>query len=60
VPDIRVVSVIAAPEGIRMFHEEFPDVRVYVAAIDNELNTQKFIVPGLGDAGDRMFNTRNP
>lgn len=60
VQDIRVVSVIAAPEGIRMFHEEFPDVRVYVAAIDEELNTHKFIVPGLGDAGDRMFNTQNP
>ncbi len=57
VKDIRVLSVIAADEGIKLFHSEYPDVRVYVAAIDAELNSQKFIVPGLGDAGDRMFNT---
>ena len=57
VRDVRVLSVIAAPEGIRIFHEEFPDVPVYVAAIDEELNSHKFIVPGLGDAGDRIFNT---
>lgn len=57
VKDIRVLSVIAAQEGIDLFHSEYPDVRVYVAAIDPELNSHKFIVPGLGDAGDRMFNT---
>jgi uracil phosphoribosyltransferase len=57
VPDVRVLSVIAAREGIERFHAEHPDVRVYVAAVDEELNPHKFIVPGLGDAGDRMFNT---
>ncbi len=57
VGDVRVLSVIAAREGIETFHAEHPDVRVYVAAVDEELNTQKYIVPGLGDAGDRMFNT---
>ncbi len=60
VQDIRVLSVIAAREGIQLFHSEFPDVRVYIAAIDEELNASKFIVPGLGDAGDRMFNTQHP
>jgi uracil phosphoribosyltransferase len=57
VQDIRVLSVIAARPGIEQFHNEYPNVRVYVAAIDPELNNHKFIVPGLGDAGDRMFNT---
>jgi uracil phosphoribosyltransferase len=57
VKDVRVLSVIAAREGIETFHSEHPDVRVYVAAVDAELNPHKFIVPGLGDAGDRMFNT---
>jgi uracil phosphoribosyltransferase len=57
VSDIRVLSVIAAREGIRLLHGEYPDVRLYVVAVDEELNDHKFIVPGLGDAGDRMFNT---
>ena len=57
VQDIRVLSVIAAKPGVEQFHQEFPDVKVYVATIDPELNSHKFIVPGLGDAGDRMFNT---
>jgi hypothetical protein len=57
VKDIRVLSVIAARPGIEQFHQEYPDVKVFVACIDPELNSHKFIVPGLGDAGDRMFNT---
>lgn len=57
VGDVRVLSVIAAREGIERFHTEHPDVRVYVAAVDEVLNPHKYIVPGLGDAGDRMFNT---
>lgn len=57
VQDVRVLSVIAAREGVERFHAEHPDVRVYVAAVDEELNSLKYIVPGLGDAGDRMFNT---
>ena len=59
VQDIRVLSVIAARPGVEQFHQDFPDVKVFVAAIDEELNSQKFIVPGLGDAGDRMFNTEH-
>ena len=59
VQDIRVLSVIAAKPGVEQFHEEFPDVKVYVATIDPVLNATKFIVPGLGDAGDRMFNTEH-
>jgi uracil phosphoribosyltransferase len=58
VHDVRVLSVIAAPEGIHALHEEHPDVSIYVGAVDQELNDQKFIVPGLGDAGDRIFNTK--
>lgn len=54
---IRVLSVIASRPGIDRLQKEFPDVQVYVAAIDPELNEHKFIVPGLGDAGDRIFNT---
>lgn len=57
VRDVRVLSVIAARDGIAIFHNEFPDVPIYVAAVDEELNAHKFIVPGLGDAGDRIFNT---
>jgi uracil phosphoribosyltransferase len=59
VQDIRVLSVIAARPGLEQFHQDFPDVKVFVAAIDEELNSHKFIVPGLGDAGDRMFNTEH-
>ena len=56
-PDIRVLSLIASQDGLNRLRNEFPKVRVYVAAIDPVLNDQKFIVPGLGDAGDRIFNT---
>ncbi len=57
-PDIRVLSVIASRPGIERLKAEYPTIRVYVCAIDAELNENKFIVPGLGDAGDRIFNTR--
>ena len=57
VPAIRLVSLIASQSGIDALTEAAPDVRVYCAAVDPELNAQKFIVPGLGDAGDRTFNT---
>ena len=59
VPDIRVLSVLAAKQGVEQFHHDFPEVKIFVAGIDPELNTHKFIVPGLGDAGDRMFNTQH-
>ena len=55
---IRFVSLLAAPEGLANFHRHHPDVPVYTAAIDRELNEHGYIVPGLGDAGDRIFGTR--
>ncbi|MEZ6063517.1 MAG: uracil phosphoribosyltransferase [Planctomycetaceae bacterium] len=54
---IVMLSIIAAPEGIRLVTERFPDVIIYTCVIDRELNDRRFILPGLGDAGDRMFNT---
>jgi uracil phosphoribosyltransferase len=55
---IRFVSLLAAPEGIANFHAHHPDVPVYTAAIDRQLNEHGYIVPGLGDAGDRIFGTK--
>lgn len=57
VPRLKLVVLIAAPEGIAAVHERFPDTEIITAAIDKRLNDQKFIIPGLGDAGDRLFNT---
>lgn len=54
---IRLLGVIAAPEGIKAIHEEHPDVPIYVAAVDERLNEKGYIIPGLGDAGDRLFGT---
>lgn len=54
---IKFISVIAAPEGLKRFSEIYPYVSVYTAAIDERLNEKNYIVPGLGDAGDRVFNT---
>lgn len=55
--DIRVLSILAALPGIERVRRQFPQVRIYVCAVDPELNQHNFIVPGLGDAGDRIFNT---
>ncbi|MEY8879397.1 MAG: uracil phosphoribosyltransferase [Leptothrix sp. (in: b-proteobacteria)] len=55
---IRFVSLLAAPEGIASFHAHHPDVPIYTAAIDRQLNEHGYIVPGLGDAGDRIFGTK--
>lgn len=55
---IRLVNLIAAPEGIEYVQKVHPDVDIYVAAIDQKLNDHKYIVPGLGDAGDRLFGTK--
>ena len=55
---IRFVSLLAAPEGLKNFHAHHPDVPVYTAAIDRQLNEHGYIVPGLGDAGDRLFGTK--
>ena len=53
-----LMCLVAAPEGIRLVNEAHPDVPVYVAAIDDHLNDKGYIVPGLGDAGDRIFGTK--
>ncbi|MGM9791710.1 MAG: uracil phosphoribosyltransferase [Candidatus Cryptobacteroides sp.] len=55
--DIRLMCLVAAPEGIKMVQEKHPDVDIYVAAIDRQLNDNCYILPGLGDAGDRIFGT---
>src|SRR3954447_2101832 len=55
---VRLIAIIAAPEGIERLHSEHPDVNVVVAAVDRGLNEKGFIVPGLGDAGDRLFGTK--
>jgi uracil phosphoribosyltransferase len=55
---IRLIAIIAAPEGIERLHGEHPDVTVVVAAVDRELNERGYILPGLGDAGDRLYGTR--
>jgi uracil phosphoribosyltransferase len=55
--EIRVVSVVSAPEGIERIQKDFPDVKIFTAALDEALNEQKYIVPGLGDYGDRYFGT---
>ncbi len=56
--DLRLVCLLAAPEGIHRVAAEHPDVPIYTAAIDSHLNEHGYIVPGLGDAGDRMFGTK--
>ena len=54
---IKFVCLLSAPEGIEYFHTYHPDVAIYTAAIDQGLNEKKYIVPGIGDAGDRLFGT---
>jgi uracil phosphoribosyltransferase len=56
--DIRFVCLLAAPEGIAQFQQEHPDVPIWTAAVDAGLNDHSYIVPGLGDAGDRMYGTK--
>jgi len=56
--DIRLMCLVAAPEGIKVVQEKHPDVDIYVAAVDRELNDNCYILPGLGDAGDRIFGTK--
>ncbi|MCU0884009.1 MAG: uracil phosphoribosyltransferase [Beijerinckiaceae bacterium] len=56
--DLRFVCLLAAPEGIAKMRSAHPDVRIWTAAIDSHLNDHGYIVPGLGDAGDRMFGTK--
>jgi len=54
---IRMICIVSAPEGVRLLEENHPDVVVYTPVIDRELNPHKFIVPGLGDFGDRLYGT---
>src|SRR5690606_34084113 len=56
--EIRALVLVAAPEGIRAVQAAHPDVRIYTAAIDERLDAHGYIVPGLGDAGDKIFGTR--
>ena len=55
---VTLVCIVAAPRGIKRVHEEHPDVHIVCAAIDRELNEKGYIVPGLGDAGDRLYGTK--
>ncbi len=55
--DITLVCILAAPEGLRRVESAHPDVRIVAGAVDRELNSQGYILPGLGDAGDRIFGT---
>ncbi len=56
--NIKLVNLIAAPEGVARIEKEHPDVNIYVAAMDEYLNDHAYIIPGLGDAGDRLFGTK--
>ena len=58
VKHIRFLCIIAAPEGVEKMKQEHPDVALYIGALDHHLNEHKYIVPGLGDAGDRIFGTK--
>ena len=52
------MNLVAAPEGVKAVQEAHPDVDIYVAALDEKLNENAYIIPGLGDAGDRIFGTK--
>ena len=56
--NIKLLNLIAAPEGVERIHKDHPDVDIYVAALDSHLNDHGYIIPGLGDAGDRIFGTK--
>ena len=56
--DIRLLNLVAAPEGVKKVQEDHPDVDIFVASLDERLNENCYIIPGLGDAGDRLFGTK--
>lgn len=58
VKNIRFLCIIAAPEGVKKMHKEHPDVDIYIGTLDEKLNDHGYILPGLGDAGDRIFGTK--
>lgn len=55
---IKFMCLIAAPEGVKAIHDEHPEIDIYIAALDEKLNDHGYIIPGLGDAGDRLFGTK--
>ena len=57
ISNIKCICIIAAPEGIENIQKHFPDIEIITAAVDEKLNEKGYIVPGMGDAGDRIFNT---
>lgn len=58
IKNIKLMCLVAAPQGVQKVNADHPDVRIYVAALDDKLNDQGYIIPGLGDAGDRIFGTK--
>ncbi|HEY0901720.1 MAG TPA: uracil phosphoribosyltransferase [Micavibrio sp.] len=56
---IRFMALVAAPEGVKVVHDAYPQVKIFVAGLDSHLDANKYIVPGLGDAGDRLFGTKH-
>lgn len=56
--NIKLMCLVAAPEGVELIHKDHPEVDIYLAALDEKLNDHGYIVPGLGDAGDRLFGTK--
>ena len=59
-PAAWTICLIASPEGLEIFHQEHPDVRVYTTAIAEKLNEYGYIIPGLGDVGDKIYGTKQP
>ena len=58
--NIIALVLVAAPEGVKLVNEKHPDVKIYSAALDSHLNENGYIIPGLGDAGDKIFGTKQP
>lgn len=57
IENIKFISIVAAPEGVKALHGKHPEVKIYTASLDEKLNKDSYIVPGLGDAGDRLYGT---
>lgn len=57
IKDIQFVNMISCPEGIQKLNEKFPELTIYTAQLDEYLNEDKYIIPGIGDMGDRFYNT---
>ena len=57
-PCIRALTLVCAPEGVKRVLDAYPDVEIYTASLDSHLNEKGYIIPGLGDAGDRIFGTK--